>query len=184
MGKRVPYGSEFKLLELKARVGDLTPFRERLTDLKAYPVGTFHQIDTYYEVPKGRLKLREVSGKEEAELIYYEREDVAEPKRSRVFILRLEKPEIFKRMFDRILEKKVTVEKTREVYRYQGTQIHLDAVKDLGYFIEFERETSMNPKSLERNRQVLKDLMEKLGVEESQLESLSYSDLLQSGDKR
>lgn len=183
MSRRISYGSELKLLELKARVNDLTSIRERLTDLKAYYLGTLHQTDTYYEVPKGRLKMREVSGKRAAELIYYERKDIAEPKKSDVFILRLEKPQTFKRMFERILKERAVVEKRREIYRYKGTRIHLDTVEELGTFIEFERETSMKPKSLKRNREILMELMEKLGIGEAQLESLSYVDLLQSKGK-
>ena len=34
---------------------------------------------------------------------------------------------------------KAEVRKTREIYRFQGVQVHLDTVKGLGKFLEFEK---------------------------------------------
>ena len=46
-------------VEIKARCSDLDRVRDRLIALGARVVGTDHQIDTYFQVPRGRLKLRE-----------------------------------------------------------------------------------------------------------------------------
>ena len=54
--------SEHSLVELKARVENIDSFRKRLSELKAERIGSFHQTDTYFEVPKGRLKLRQMEG--------------------------------------------------------------------------------------------------------------------------
>jgi predicted adenylyl cyclase CyaB len=74
----------------------------------------------------------------------------------------------------------IVIEKVREIYQYQGTQIHLDTVKKLGKFIEFERQTADDPKSIEKDQQILEKLMEKLEINPSNLETLSYSDLVET----
>jgi adenylate cyclase class 2 len=177
---KAPSKIEHKLVELKAKVEDLGVVREKLTSLGAQHVGTFRQIDVYFDVPEGRLKLREVEGDDKTELIYYQRENIAEPKRSDVFILRVQEPAFLKPLLSRLLKIKATVEKVRENYRYRGTQIHLDMVKNLGTFLEFERETSADAQAIRSNRQVLGELMEKLGIGSESLEELSYSDLIQT----
>jgi len=168
------------MIELKARVGDHKFLRKKLSALGAEHVGTFQQTDLYFKVPEGRLKLREVKGNSRAELIYYERENVAGPKKDDAFILRVQEPEDLKKTLKKILTPLIVIEKVREIYRYHGTQIHLDTVKKLGKFIEFERQTSEDPKMIEKNRLILEKLMEKLEIEQSNLESLSYSDLVQT----
>ena len=54
------------LIELKAKALDLRAVRDKLIQCKAKQIGVFHQVDTYYHVPKGRLKLREVKGEVKA----------------------------------------------------------------------------------------------------------------------
>src|SRR5262249_29681575 len=59
-------------LELKARCADLAAAREAVRRLGAAPGGLEIQGDTYFSVPKGRLKLREIKG-QPAVLIWYDR---------------------------------------------------------------------------------------------------------------
>jgi len=172
--------TEHTLIELKAKVNDLGIIREKLTKLGAESTGIFRQTDFYFDTPKGRLKLREVEGKDEAMLVYYERKDEKGPKRSSVFILEIREPTVFKTLLNKILEIKATVDKIREIHRYQGTQIHLDTVKELGTFIEFEKETHNNPQAISQSKQALEKLMEKLGINSNELEKLSYGDLIQN----
>lgn len=168
------------LVELKAKVDDLDFLRGKLTDIKARHIGTFRQIDIYFGIPKGRLKLRETEGDHRAELVYYERENIAKPKRSNVFILKIEEPVHLKSLLEKALKTMATVDKTREIYEYQGTKIHLDRVKTLGSFVEFERETSTNRRVIRKNQQVLEELMEKLEISPESLRKPSYSDLIQN----
>jgi len=177
---RAPSKIEHKLVELKAKVEDLDVVREKLTSLGAQYIGTFRQIDIYFDVPEGRLKLREAEDDSTAELIYYQRENIAEPKKSDVFILKVQKPAFLKTLLGKLLKIRATVEKVREIYRYQGTQMHLDRVKKLGTFLEFERETSAGAQAIRNNQQVLEKLMEKLGISSESLERLSYSDFIQT----
>ncbi|UCG45328.1 MAG: class IV adenylate cyclase [Candidatus Bathyarchaeota archaeon] len=176
--------TEYKMVELKARADDLGQVRRKTLSLGAHHVDTIRQTDTYFKVPKGRLKLREVNGRDVAELVYYEREDIVGPKRSSVFILEIEKPTIFKSLLKKILETQTIVVKQREIYRYKGTQIHLDVVEKLGSFVEFERKVSSNVKTLNEDRQVLNDLLERLEIQRAKLEKLSYSDLAQNHNRK
>lgn len=182
-----PSKVEHRMVELKAKVDDLDIIRRKLTSLRAQHVGTFQQKDVYFDVPDGKLKLREAEGNYETELIYYERENVAGPKRSDVFIMKIQEPKVFKILLERLLKTIALVEKVREIYRYQGTkatskypyvQIHLDNVKKLGTFVEFEMQSS--DQTEKRDKRILEHLMKELGIKTSQLEKYSYSELLQS----
>ena len=163
-----------ELLELKAHAKSLDTLRKRLLDLQATYVGKFSQIDTYFNSPKGRLKIREVDSQEKTTLIYYRREDITGPKRSEIILIDIQEPESFKALFDNLLGKKVIVDKEREIYTLKGTQIHLDTVQNLGTYIEFERRIT----NINKDHKVLEELMKKLQIKEKDLIQGSYSDLL------
>ncbi len=166
------------MVELKAELTSLKAIRNKLVQSAAERIGIFHQIDTYYEVPKGRLKLREVTGKKDAELIYYERENIAEPKITYAFILAIQEPKALKRILNQIMHISAVVDKTREIYFYQGVQIHLDNVKGLGSFIEFERVTTASPEQQKKDLLLLNSLGEKLEINTQNIKKFSYSDLI------
>lgn len=172
------------LVELKARVEDLEPIRRRLRELNAKYVGTFQQTDTYFEVPRGRLKLRETTGHPQAQLIYYEREGSKEPKKSEVFILKIDQKARFKAAVEKFLKVKAIVSKNREIYEHTGTRIHLDAVEKLGKFVEFERSTARNEGQMRKDKQVLEGLLEVLQIPRSSLERLSYGELIREKQPR
>ncbi len=166
------------MVELKARVESLDVVRSKLAVLGAKHIGTFKQIDVYFNVPQGKLKLREVEDNKGAELIYYERENIAGPRKDDVFILQVQEAAVFKNLLERLLKTTAIIEKVREIYQYQETQINLDRVKKLGNFVEFERKTPIGAHAIRKNQQTLKTLMEKLGIDPENLEKLSYSDLI------
>ena len=64
--------------EIKARCADQEAVRHYLHEHGADFKGTDHQIDTYFDVPEGRLKLRQ--GPIENNLIFYQRADTDGPK--------------------------------------------------------------------------------------------------------
>lgn len=173
--RRIKHG----MMELKARVDNHQILKKKLSSLKAQYVETYHQRDFYFKVPEGRFKLREVEDDLVAELIYYERENIKGPKRDDAFILRIREPEDLQKILKKILIPIIVVEKVREIYQLHGTQIHLDTVKKLGKFIEFERPTSDDPEENEKDRLILEKLMNRLEIDLNNLESLSYSDLSQ-----
>ena len=79
-------------IEIKAHYPDVERAEENLNALGAGLAGTFHQKDTYFNMDQGRLKLREL-GVDEGHLIFYQREDLAGPKRSDYEIAKTEDPE-------------------------------------------------------------------------------------------
>ena len=70
-----------KNIEIKAHAGDLSAVRDRLAQQGLRPAARLHQVDTYFDAPRGRLKLREINGTE-AQLIHYDRLDQAKPRAS------------------------------------------------------------------------------------------------------
>ena len=68
-------------IEIKARVADPEELRARIAMLAGSDAERLIQRDTFFEVPSGRLKLREFSDRS-AELIFYERSNQAGPRRS------------------------------------------------------------------------------------------------------
>ena len=71
--------------EFKARVKNLAAQEEKLMALRPEFIGEDNQTDTYFNVPSGRLKLRE--GNIENALIFYNREDAAGAKAIKTFLL-------------------------------------------------------------------------------------------------
>ena len=71
-------------LELKATCANLAAARETVLRLGARPAGVLVQIDTYFRVPNGRLKLRCIEEQGD-ELIWYDRPDQGETRISRYY---------------------------------------------------------------------------------------------------
>jgi len=124
-------------IEIKAAYDDFDFAHSVLARLDAKPVGTDHQIDTYFTTPHGRLKLRE-SSLSGAQLIPYLRPDQTGPKRSDYLVLPVEDPEECKRLFSELLGVDCIVDKVREIFLIGNVRVHLDRVKHLGTFLEFE----------------------------------------------
>lgn len=166
------------MIELKAKVDNPTAIAGWLSKHGARKVGTFHQIDTYYQVPQGRLKLREVEGSPNAELIYYEREDVAGPKRSSVIILDIPDPHSLKQILTRVAGIKAVVDKIREIFLYENIQVHLDQVSGLGSFVEFELTAAQTLKHQEPASAKVERLRREMGISPKDLLKGSYSDFI------
>ena len=105
----------------------------------AEPLGTFAQIDSYFFLGERRLKLRSVEGATEGQLVYYERPDMSGVKESRVLLASVSDAVAVREILTQVLPVKAEVRKTREIYRLQGVQVHLDTVVGLGKFLELEK---------------------------------------------
>ena len=164
-----------KNLEFKANCNSLDVLRQRLANLQAEHRHTMKQLDTYFNVPQGRLKLREIDT-HDAELIYYERSDLAESRYSNYQICDIPEPMAFKQLATIALGVKGVVEKRRELWIFGDTRIHLDEVKNLGQFVELETVICNQTESeAQAEHQLVKDA---LGIREEDLVSVSYSDLV------
>jgi predicted adenylyl cyclase CyaB len=124
-------------IELKARLPSLEAARETAQRLATRRLGLLHQVDTYFHALHGRLKLRQIDGRA-AELIAYHRGDATEARASDYTIAPISNPETLKQALAAALGVRVVVDKTREVFLYHNVRIHLDQVRELGTFLEFE----------------------------------------------
>lgn len=69
------------------------------------------------------------------------------------------------------------VDKTRHLFLHKQTRIHLDEVKDLGYFLEFE--VVLKPEeSVEFGQQIAQELMDVFELKKDQLLEGAYMDQL------
>ena len=123
-----------KNLEVKAKCVSRDLTIQHLVELGAKHEKKMHQIDTYFNVPEGRLKLRE-EGLDFASLIYYHRSDMAESCYSDYHICQIQDLDSFKLILSNALGTKVIVEKTRVDSRLGTTRLHLDKVCWIGDFI-------------------------------------------------
>jgi predicted adenylyl cyclase CyaB len=163
------------LLELKARYEDLGKARALLKG--AEHVGTFRQVDSYFSTGEHRLKVRSVAGHKEGQLVYYERPDEGGVKESYVLLADLPDAATVLEILRRTFPVQAEVRKTREIYRMQDVQVHLDEVKGLGRFIEFEMALSGEAEREEARRR-LESLRSYFQIPEEDLMAASYSDLM------
>jgi adenylate cyclase class 2 len=162
--------------EIKARCANQDKIRNILENLNADFNGTDHQNDTYFNVPVGRLKLRE--GHTENHLIYYQRENQNGPKESQVTLFQNDPRSSLKSILQKALGILVSVEKTREIYFLDNVKFHLDSVVKLGSFVEIEAidfDGSLGRDALYRQCEKYMSLLE---ISSDDLISHSYSDLL------
>lgn len=122
-------------IELKARLADRDRAKACCEDLGAAFQGDIHQVDTYFRVPDGRLKLREKDPGSD-ELIFYRREDVAEARASDYYLAPAT-PDL-KPLLTEAFGVIAVVDKVRSLWFWENVRIHLDRVQGLGDFIEFE----------------------------------------------
>lgn len=166
-------------IEIKARIDDPNAISRALTARGARHHGTDHQIDTYFAVPAGRLKVRE--GTIENCLVYYERPDIEGPKPCSYRIVRFEhgdeRPAQLRELLAMAYGILVVVEKNRDIYYLDNLKLHVDEVPGLGAFFEIEAggNGTRTPGSLTAQ---CHGLMADLAIERDALVSRSYSDLL------
>jgi predicted adenylyl cyclase CyaB len=163
-------------VEIKARYGDLARAQEIVLAIGAKFSGELRQIDTYFKVNHGRLKLREINSRE-AQLIFYERPNEAEARLSDYQILPVGDPASFKTLLTSALGIWKVVEKKRLLYWFENVRIHLDSVTGLGDFIEFEGIVEFAGEK-ENVRQKVERLMQDFAISSPDLIGLSYSDLM------
>jgi predicted adenylyl cyclase CyaB len=167
-----------KNIEIKARCPDLNALRQRLAERGIPRVEQMRQVDTYFAVSHGRLKLREVAGTQ-AQLIQYDRPDAPAAHPSDYVIAPVAEPRSLKDALARALGLRTVVEKRRELYLWGRTRIHLDEVTGLGSFLELE--TVIADQTQEAAEQECREVQAALEIREEELVSGSYADLLADG---
>ena len=123
-------------IEFKAATNRLNELETLLKQYNPVFIGEDHQVDTYFNVDKNRLKLRE--GNIENALIHYERENTAGSKSSHVLLYQHQPDKTLKEILIKTLGIKAVVDKKRKIYFISNVKFHFDTVAGLGTFVEVE----------------------------------------------
>ena len=164
------------IIEIKAKCTNQQVVREILKSKKADYKGTDHQVDTYFNVEHGRLKLRE--GTIENNLIHYQRENKKGPKESNVSLYKSEPDSNLKNVLNSALGILTIVDKKREIYFIDNIKFHVDTVKNLGTFVEIEAIDRDGTIGKEPLLEQCEHYLELFKIPQDDLISNSYSDLM------
>jgi adenylate cyclase class IV len=171
-------------VESKTHGVDLDAVARIASALGARFEGELDQLDTYFRVRHGRLKLREISHRTpggrvsvSAELIRYERADESGPRVSSYE--RTEVSDVTQCRTQLEAEHGVRgyVRKRRELWTLDSTRIHLDRVETLGDFVELETVSAGSPRPADRREH--DRIASALGLDPSATVEGSYIDLLE-----
>ncbi len=163
-------------IELKARLRDLASAQAIAERITGDGPEVQRQTDTYFRCRNGRLKLREIDGGP-AQLVAYERPDVAESKGSDYLLVPVADPRGLKQALTSTIGVLTVVRKTRRIYLSKNVRIHLDEVEGLGTFLEFEAVLSTEIDDQAGCSQ-LDDLQRLFAIMRGDLLTGSYSDML------
>ncbi len=163
-------------IEFKAKATNTEILEEKLKTLSPIFVGEDHQIDTYYDVTKGRLKLRE--GNIENALIWYERSDFAGAKQSDIILYKHTPADGLKSILEKLHGIKVVVDKKRRIYFVENVKFHFDRVEGLGTFVEVEAIDSDGSISVEKLKEQCDYYANFFEISEGDFMKVSYSDML------
>jgi len=163
-------------IEIKAKSSNHTKVRDFLQSQNAEHKWIDHQIDTYFVVDNGRLKLRE--GTIENHLIHYQRDNQAWPKQSDVTLFDFNPQSSLKDIMTKSLDILVVVDKKREIYFIDNVKFHIDIVEWLWTFVEIEAIDTDWSIGTDKLLEQCQKYMELFGIKDNELVSVSYSDLL------
>lgn len=175
----VPSSPARRNVELKAKLASLTTARDVARRLATEYVGLQHQVDTYFHVLNGRLKLREIQHAT-AQLVWYARPDQAHARTSHYYLLDVADASVARQLLTAALGVRQIVTKHREIFLYHNVRIHLDDVVGLGTFLEFEAVLSPDHSESEGHTQVAW-LLEQFAISPDQILATSYCDLSTTG---
>jgi predicted adenylyl cyclase CyaB len=140
-------------------------------------MGIDYQKDTYFNVPEGRLKLRQ--GNIEKNLIFYNRPDQDGPKQSDFLLSPVNDGSVTEHILIKALGIKVVVEKKRKIFFIENVKFHLDEVPGLGNFVEIEAGNKSYPnKTIEELQQQCTLYMDAFEIQPEDLILNSYSDMI------
>lgn len=163
-------------IEIKARLHAPERQAELARSLADGSAETLRQVDTFFNVASGRLKLREF-GDGTGELIAYHRPDSTSPTCSQYSIYAATTPEELKALLTQCLGVLGVVRKTRRLLFKGQTRVHLDEVSGLGHFLELE--VVLTPDQTEEHgTAIAQELISALEIREEDLVDCAYVDLL------
>jgi predicted adenylyl cyclase CyaB len=171
-------------LEIKVRVEPemLLDVQARLERQVCQPLVTLHQVDRYYAVDEGRLKLREIAdigeGRARIELIAYRRPTLNASRWSDYVVVPIPVPnhDALRDALDATHAVTAVVEKDRTIGILGKTRVHLDTVVNLGTFVELE--TVVAGQSDDNAREEHNQVIVALGLDRFPVIASSYQELM------
>ena len=163
-------------IEIKARCANPQDIEALLLAHNARFMGLDHQIDTYFNTPNGRLKLRE--GNIENALIFYNRPNQAGPKQSDIILYKTHPLASLKAILTQTNGILAVVDKKRQIFFMDNVKFHLDNVVGLGNFIEIEAIDEHGDIGYEKLLAQCSFYMQLFNIQEGDLMTNSYSDMI------
>lgn len=168
-------------IEIKVKYEHPEKIEKILIENHARFIGEDHQIDTYFQVDEGKLKLRE--GNIENSLILYIRDEQKGLKRSEILLYKpIGDSGTLKQILTKTLGISVIVDKRRKIFFIDNVKFHIDNVKDLGFFVEIEAIDATGEISEKRLKDQCNKYIKLLELTDSEFLDLSYSDMLLNPD--
>ncbi|XP_034257039.1 uncharacterized protein LOC117654484 [Thrips palmi] len=161
-------------VEIKAVIKNFASFLLKAEELSGSAGKTFKQVDTFFQVPNGRLKFREEEGRT-PQLVFYDRPDEEGPKLSNFECCELPVGTNLVSVLSQAINVKGVLKKSRTLCMIGQTRVHIDRVEGLGDFMELEVQLT-EEQTVEEGDRIAKDLMEKLGVSKDDLIQGAYMD--------
>ena len=162
--------------EFKAKADDINGLEKKLLTLDPKYIGEDNQVDTYFNVATGRLKLRE--GNIENSLIYYERINTAGAKQSDILLYQHQPGKALKEILIKVNGIKAVVDKKRKIYFIDNVKFHFDVVEELGTFVEVEAIDNNGGIGIEKLKEQCNFYANFLEIKSEDYIALSYSDLI------
>lgn len=166
-------------LEIKAYLPDIQAVPQACQRIGAELTRSFNQRDTYFQVARGRLKLRESEGHLPA-LIAYNRLNSPTLRSSDFEILSLPSQaegDRLKAMLSETVGQRGAVIKFRRVYEKEAALINIDTVEGLGNFVEIEVDVERSGDHAQA-RVTASEISTALGISAADAVPWSYIDML------
>ncbi len=160
-------------IELKARDANPKNSLKVCLALGADDHGEIEQRDTYFEVARGGLKLREeCPGR--PHLIQFERANEPRQRESRYRIIEVDDGTVLLAALSAAIGIRGVVAKRRRLLLWRDVRIHLDVVEQLGNFIELEAVASAHS-DLTHEHGLIDELRAVLGITDERLVAVGYA---------
>lgn len=171
-------------VEIKARVGSDEEFERRIQVARELTKSTGEllvQKDVFFNIlddsKGGRFKLRYLQPPTPSQLIYYVRPNKTGPKLSTFNRVDVDDPALLEKILAQSNGVKGTLEKKRFLFLHGQTRIHMDKVKNLGNFMEFE--VCLRPdQTVAEGQQTADQLMKVFNIRNEDLMTGAYFDEL------
>jgi adenylate cyclase class IV len=160
-------------IELKAIDPDPSASLAVCRVLGAEDRGVIAQRDTYFEVARGGLKLREEQPGR-PHLIQFERASEPQQRESRYRIIEVSDGAALCAALAAAIGIRGVVAKRRHLLLWQSVRIHLDEVERLGTFIELEA-VAPPDSDLAHEHRLVAELRDALGITDERLVALGYA---------